>query len=59
MIQLYDAGVYLLHGIEIVESGQEIGLRTGREVSKEEAAKNTRNTIRPERWRNCRSGLIS
>ncbi len=41
MIQLYDAGVYLLHGIEIVESGQEIGLRTGREVSKEEAAKNT------------------
>lgn len=41
MIQLYDAGVYLLHGTEIVESGQEIGLRTGREVSKEEAAKNT------------------
>ena len=24
MIQLYDAGVYLLHGTEIVESGQEI-----------------------------------
>ena len=41
MIKLYDNGVYLLHGSEIVESAQEVKARTGQEVSAEDAAKNT------------------
>lgn len=45
MIKLSEGGAYLLHGTEIVPDGAEaaaqIKSRTGREVSKEEAAKNT------------------
>ncbi len=41
MIKLYDNGVYLLNGTEIVECPQEVKAKTGTEVSKEEAAKNT------------------
>ena len=41
MIKLYDNGVYLLHGSEIVESAQEVKARTGQEISAEDAAKNT------------------
>lgn len=45
MIKLSEGGAYLLHGTEIVPDGAEaaaqIKSRTGREVSQEEAAKNT------------------
>ena len=41
MIKLYDSGVYLLHGSEIVENAEEAGARTGQKVSSEDAAKNT------------------
>ena len=41
MIKLYDNGVYLLNGTEIVECPQEVKAKTGTEISKEEAAKNT------------------
>lgn len=45
MIKLSEGGAYLLHGTEIVPDGAEaaaqIKSRTGREVSKAEAAKNT------------------
>ena len=45
MIKLSEGGAYLLHGTEIVPDGAEaaaqIKSRTGMEVSKEEAAKNT------------------
>ena len=37
MIKLYDNGVYLIHGTEIVEDVENAGIS----VSKEEAAKNT------------------
>ena len=30
MIKLYDSGVYLLHGSEIVENAEEAGARTDR-----------------------------
>ena len=41
MIKLYDNGVYLLNGTEIVESPEEAKARTGKEVSREEAAQQT------------------
>ncbi len=41
MIKLYDNGVYLLNGTEIVECPQEVKAKTGTEILKEEAAKNT------------------
>ncbi len=44
MIKLYDNGVYLLNGTEIVEDGAHFRCRfskTGRKVTKEEAAKGT------------------
>ena len=41
MVKLYDKGVYLLNGPEIVESCEEVAAKTGRKVSKEEAAKET------------------
>ena len=41
MVKLYDKGVYLLNGTEIVESCEEVAAKTGRKVSKEEAAKET------------------
>ena len=41
MVKLYDKGVYLLNGTEIVESCEEVVAKTGRKVSKEEAAKET------------------
>ena len=45
MIKLSEGGAYLLHGTEIVPDGAEAAAQikssTGREVSKEEAAKNT------------------
>ena len=41
MVKLYDKGVYLLNGTEIVECPQEASAKAGREVTQEEAAKNT------------------
>ena len=45
MIKLTEGGVYLVHGTEIIPDGADAGLqireKTGREISKEEAAKNT------------------
>ena len=41
MVKLYDKGVYLLNGTEIVECPQEVAAKTGKEVSQEEAARNT------------------
>ena len=41
MIKLYDNGVYLLNGTEIVESPEEAKARTGKDVSREEAAQQT------------------
>ena len=45
MIKLYDNGVYLVNGTDIFEDGPEavgaIKAKTGREISREEAAKNT------------------
>ena len=45
MIKLYDNGVYLLNGTEIVEDGAQAFRcrfsKTGRKVTKEEAAKGT------------------
>lgn len=41
MVKLYDKGVYLLNGAEIVESCEEVAAKTGRKVSREEAAKET------------------
>ena len=41
MVKLYDKGVYLLNGTEIVESCEEVAVKTGRKVSREEAAKET------------------
>ena len=32
MIKLYDSGVYLLHGSEIVENAEEAGARNGEGV---------------------------
>ena len=41
MAKLYDQGMYLLNGTEIAESCEEVAAKTGRKVSKEEAAKET------------------
>ena len=45
MIQLMESGAYLLHGTEVIPEGAEAAVqiksRTGQEVSKAEAAKNT------------------
>ena len=41
MIKLYDGGVYLVGGREIVESGEELTRRTGRIVTPEEGAAGT------------------
>ncbi len=41
MVKLYDKGVYLLNGTEIVESCEEVAAKTGTKVSREEAAKET------------------
>ena len=41
MVKLYDKGVYLLNGTEIVESCEEVAAKTGRKVPREEAAKET------------------
>ena len=41
MLKLYDSGVYLLHGRQVVSDAQEAAKRTGKPVSKEEAAKGT------------------
>jgi len=41
MIKLFDKGAFLLHGTELVEDTQEVAAKTGLEVTKEEAAKQT------------------
>ena len=41
MVKLYDKGVYLLNGAEIVESQEEVKAKTGKTVSQEEAARQT------------------
>ena len=45
MIDLYDGGAYLLHGTELIADSGEAALavkaKTGQEITKEEAKKNT------------------
>ena len=41
MLKLYDKGVYLLNGTEIVEEKEAVAAKTGKEVTPQEAAKNT------------------
>ena len=41
MIDLYNTGIYLVNGEHIVTDPAEVAARTGRTVSKEEAAKGT------------------
>lgn len=41
MIKLYDKGVYLVSGVDIVESPEEIKARTGKDIPASEASKNT------------------
>ena len=41
MVKLYENGVYLLNGTEIVEHAEEVKAKTGQELSPAEAAKNT------------------
>ena len=41
MLKLYDKGVYLLNGTEIVEEKEVVAAKTGKEVTPQEAAKNT------------------
>ncbi|MCP1102473.1 aconitate hydratase [Aequitasia blattaphilus] len=41
MIQLYEKGVYLISGVDIVENENEVKSRIGKEVCQEEAAKGT------------------
>ena len=41
MIKLYDNGVYLLNGTDIVEDSGEVASRTGQAAAKEDAAKET------------------
>ncbi len=41
MVDLYNNGVYLVSGVEIVEDEKQLKQQLGKEVSKEEASKNT------------------
>ncbi len=41
MVRLYDKGVYLLNGAEIVADEAEVKTRTGQDITKEDAAKQT------------------
>lgn len=41
MVRLYDKGVYLLNGAEIVTDEAEVKTRTGQDITKEDAAKQT------------------
>ena len=41
MVKLYDSGVYLLNGTEVVTDPQEVKAKTGQDISQAEAAKNT------------------
>lgn len=41
MVKLYDGGVYLVHGTEIVTDAAELASKTGRAVTPEEGAKGT------------------
>ena len=40
-VKLYDKGVYLLNGTEIVEEKEAVAAKTGKDVTPQEAAKNT------------------
>ncbi len=41
MVKLYDKGVYLLNGTEIVKNAEEVKAKTGRDLSQKEAAEST------------------
>lgn len=41
MLKLYDTGIYLVNGSEIVTDPREVTAKTGKVVSKEEALKGT------------------
>ena len=41
MVKLYDTGVYLLNGTEVVTSAEEVKAKTGKEAVPGEAAKGT------------------
>ena len=41
MLKLYDKGVYLLNGTEIVEEKEAVAAKTGKDVTPQEAASNT------------------
>ena len=69
IMKLYDSGVYLVNGTELVaddaQAAAAIKSRTGREVAKAEAAQGTiaygilKITMYPAIWTSCRSSLIS
>ena len=65
MLKLYDKGVYLLNGTEIVEEKEAVAAKTGKDVTPQEAAKNTMAynilaaLIPQEIWIVCRSSSIS
>lgn len=65
MLKLYDKGVYLLNGTEIVEEKEAVAAKTGKDMTPQEAAKNTMaynilQRITPrEIWSVCRSNSIS
>ena len=48
MIKLYDGGVYLVGGRDIVESGEELTRRTGRTVTPQEGAQQKRRHGPPQ-----------
>ena len=41
MVKLYDGGVYLVNGTEILADAAEVAAKTGKKVTKEEARKGT------------------
>lgn len=68
-MKLYDSGVYLVNGNELVPDGvnaiEEVVKKTGAAVTKEQAAENTiaygilKIIIHPAIWTNFRSSLTS
>lgn len=59
-MKLYDSGVYLVNGKEIMTDATEVQQKTGKAVTKEQAAENTiaygilKNIILQETWTSFR-----
>lgn len=64
-MKLYDSGVYLVNGKEIMTDAAEVQQKTGKAVTKEQAAENTiaygilKNIILQETWTSFRLDLTS